>query len=247
MNTALVVITRPEHKQAQAVKLYASAGFETLSLPLLKTRVRQDQELGDLLSQAQQADVIIFPSSVGVDACYELSPSFHPDASARVITVGPATADRWRHFQPHHAPQIPSQYNSEGVIELLKSYADVRQVYVLTAPGGRGLITEYCSEQGIRCDEVYVYERIPLLPVQTAMQQLKDNQAEVILTCTSVGTLRQFEISVPFLSKAITPIVCASARIANAALESGYAHVVTADSASDQDMLHAVQQFIKNH
>ncbi|WP_395374097.1 uroporphyrinogen-III synthase [Marinicella sp. W31] len=245
MNTVLVVITRPENKQAMAVKTYAAAGLETLSLPLLRTQICGDEKTQESLLRAQQANVLIFPSTAAVDACFKLQPTFAPAATSQVITVGPATARHWQQLQTHPATS-PAQFNSEGVIALLESFSGVEQVCVITAPDGRNLVAEYCLERGINYQEIHVYQRVPLTPPQSILQQLKQATDTIVVTCTSVGTFQRIEAMLPFLSKAETVFVCASTRIANVVTKCGYRHVITADSASDQDMLNAVELFIKN-
>jgi len=241
----LVVITRPESKQAAAQAVYAAAGLEVLPVPLMTTEVIDSDQARKSLQRAQQADVVIFPSTEAVDACFALCPAFNPSSTTTVIAVGPATAERWRECHAH-AVVLPPQHNSEGVVALLKTYPDIQRLCLITAPAGRALIHQHCLTQGILYDEIHVYQRLWPNLSEEKLEDLKEAQDQLVLTFTSVAALQRFEALITFVSKADTPVVCASERIAEAASLNGYRHILVAASASNQDMLSQVLDITGN-
>ena len=244
MNTPLVVITRPVAKQAETVRLFSEAGLSTLSLPMMTTEIQNTEDNLQQLQQAQSADVLIFPSAPAVDACFSIFPSFTPQQSSTVITVGPATKDHWADFSAHKA-HVPQNHNSEGVLEELKRFDSIQQLYLISAPQGRGLIQAYCHEHNIPCKEIYVYKRVLLKPSSEQMRQLQ-NASSLVLTFTSLTAFQQYQENTTAMSKVDTVVVCASKRIAEEVKASGYADVLTAASASDRDILTVVEQVIES-
>lgn len=231
--TRTIIITRPKPAIAEAQKVYANAGFETLAMPCFDVVTNPSIQPHWL---NQSADVCVFLSVHALVHTVRINPEWQPSVSSQVIAIGPAVERAWqRHFD---SPiQTHPWTNSEGVIELLK-LRQPNSIQIFTTQGGRDLIQSHCMHQQISYTQFNTYLRVPLALDVAALERACD-QGEVVMTATSAGVLQHLKSQVPaYLFERLfeQKLVVGSERIAMRAKSMGFEQVLVAANASDSAM-----------
>ena len=122
--------------------------------------------------------------------------------------------------------------DSEGLLAL-PALAAAPRVGLVTAPGGRGMLTPALQARGSTVLRADVYERVPLALADADIQRLLALQAPAALALSSGEALQQVLAQLPAPAVAIlrgTFAVAASERLATLARDLGWEQVVVAGS-----------------
>lgn len=234
-----LILTRPRSKMAQAMADYQAKGWSCIEAPCIDTITTPGLK-PEWLASAEQAPCLVVLSSHAIHHARQIKPDFRVSHPERVIAVGPAVQQAWQ--QTFGQTIIDAGGDSEAVIALLEQ-RDVRRLTVLTAAGGRELIKSHALKHRIDYHQINCYQRIRLaLDVQQWQQAL--HQGDVILTATSGQIIHHIKQQLPddlwqsLLSQAV---VVPSKRVASVAAQTGFTDVVLAEAASNQAMIHAIE------
>ena len=115
----------------------------------------------------------------------------------------------------------------------LPALAAAREVGLVTAPGGRGMLTPALEARGATVMRADVYDRVPLPLATAAIDRLLALDAPAALALSSGEALQQVLAQLPAPAAASlrrTTAVAASERLAALARASGWSQVVVAGS-----------------
>lgn len=235
----VVVVTRPVGTAASLARRVRSAGGVPLLLPGLALRAIADADTLAALRTALGAELLLFTSPAAVRFAARLLP-LH--TKGQVLAVGQGTARALRmHGVP--APLLPQRADSEGLLAhpALARIAG-RQVALICAPGGRGVLRAELARRGARLREVHVYRREPARLDRrhvAAMLRIPASACVLLSSAEALGNLCR-QLPPPALTRwlAITAVV-SSERLAAAARTAGFTRIVVADSALSADLLAA--------
>ncbi|MDE1894520.1 MAG: uroporphyrinogen-III synthase [Pseudomonadota bacterium] len=236
----MVVITRPAGTAAGLARSVRTRGGQPLLLPGLALRAVADVVAARAALQlALGADLLIFSSPAAVRHAAALLPL---RTGARVLAVGQGTATALRRHGIAE-PLVPPRQDSEGLLGLA-ALRDLRgrDVVLIGAAGGRGLLRRQLVERGARLREVHVYRRLPPRLDRRHFEPLRQLPASARVLLSSAEALQHLcrLLPAPALARlcAATAVV-SSERLAEAARQAGFVHVIQASSALGADLLRA--------
>jgi uroporphyrinogen-III synthase len=236
----IVVITRPAGTAAALARRVRALGGTPLLLPGLALRGVADPVAARAeLLKALQGDLVIFSSPAAVSHAAALAPL---RTAATVLAVGQATARALRRHGVA-APQAPARQDSEGLLDLppLQDLAG-RQVALIGAPGGRGVLRDQLTTRGARLRELHVYRRLPPRLDRRHVEALQRLPESAMLLLSSVEALQNLCQLLPASAMArlqAATAVVSSERLAVAARSAGFGRITVADSALADDLLMA--------
>ena len=236
----MVVITRPAGTAAALARSVRARGGQPLLLPGLALRSVIDVAAARAALQlALGADLIIFSSPAAVRHAAALLP-LHTTAS--VLAVGQGTAAALRR-QGIAEPLVPPRQDSEGLLGLAAlRVLRGRDVALIGAAGGRGLLRQQLAERGARLCEVHVYQRLPPRLDRRHVEAVLQLPATARVLLSSAEALQHLcrLLPAPALARlcAATAVV-SSERLAEAARQAGFVRITQASSALTDDLLQA--------
>ena len=189
-----------------------------------------DEASRQRLAEVLQLPVLVFTSPAAVRAAAALQP-LQALPGQHWLAVGAGTAAALRRAGVT-AAQAPRRMDSEGLLAL-PALAAAPRVGLVTAPGGRGMLTPALQARGSTVLRADVYERVPLALADADIQRLLALQAPAALALSSGEALQQVLAQLPAPAVAIlrgTFAVAASERLATLARDLGWEQVVVAGS-----------------
>ncbi|MFA6229019.1 MAG: uroporphyrinogen-III synthase [Rhodanobacter sp.] len=236
----MVVITRPAGTASALARNVRARGGQPLLLPGLSLRgVTDVVATRAALRLALGADLIIFSSPAAVRHAAALLPL---RTTASVLAVGQGTAAALRR-QGISEPLVPPRQDSEGLLRVA-ALRDLggRDVALIGAAGGRGLLRQQLVERGARLREVHVYQRLPPRLDRRHVEPLLRLPATARVLLSSAEALQHLcrLLPAPALTRlcAATAVV-SSERLAEAARQAGFVRITQASSALSDDLLRA--------
>ena len=236
-----VVITRPAGTGSPLARQVRRHGGVALLLPGLSLHgVDLPDEVAAALRQAYADELLIFTSPAAVRFATRLLPL---RTQAAVFAVGQGTARALRRHGVD-APLAPAQrQDSEGLLDH-SLFADLRgrQVALIGAPGGRGVLRAELTARGAQLREVHVYRRGVPRWQRRQLDALMHLPADARVLLSSAEALENLRQGLPpeayaRLSAAVAAV--SSERIAEAARMAGFQRIVVAPSALSADLLAA--------
>ena len=209
----------------------ARHGGRLLALSPWTLQACTDEASRQRLAEVLQLPVLVFTSPAAVRAAAALQP-LQALPGQHWLAVGAGTAAALR-LAGVTAAQAPRRMDSEGLLAL-PALAAAPRVGLVTAPGGRGMLTPALQARGSTVLRAAVYERVPLALADADIQRLLALQAPASLALSSGEALQLLLAQVPAnLADALREarVVAASERLAQLARDAGFAHVSTASSA----------------
>ena len=189
-DTPTVLISRPQPFAAELATQIQSRGWHPVVLGILSTgalEIRPD--IKQQLEADPASSTIIFTSRMAVHFGVEqISPALL--SSASIIAVGSGTAADLRKAGVAHVDVPEGAANSEAVLALGRLNAKhAAQAFVVSAPGGRGLIQSELTKRGWEVFDVDVYERIVNTPTPSVLEEIA-NASRLISIFSSATALR---------------------------------------------------------
>ena len=196
-----VLVTRPREQAGELVDLLEAMGAEAIEAPMIRILPPDDYApLDDACARAGTFDWIIFSSANAVDVFMERLLGTPRDlralGGARLCVVGPATADRLRHYGLK-VDLTPAEYRAEAVVRAMSETVDVRGLKVLLprADIGREVIADELRKQGADVTEVVAYRTVVAEPEREGepdiYRMLLERRIDVV-TFTSASAVRNF-------------------------------------------------------
>jgi uroporphyrinogen-III synthase len=230
-----IVVTRPREQAADLVQRIEQLGGKALLFPLLEIKaVRDDQALREQLSHLKQTDLAIFISPNAVRyGMAAIRASGELPASLKIATVGQGSAKALHGLGIDHVIVPTGRFDSEGLLALpeLQNVAGMR-VMIFRGDGGRELLGDMLKVRGATVEYVTCYLRSKSdLDVDALRTAAPD-----ALTVTSGEALRHlWEMLDEALCEVLraVPLFLPHERIAEAARQQGWQHVVVTGSGDD--------------
>ena len=222
-----LISLRPAGQHDVLRRAAARFGARTLAVSPWRLQARDDDATRHAMQQALAGDLLIFTSpAAATAACALVSPERLN--AAQLVAVGEGTA---RVLRRHGVTEVqaPSRMDSEGLLALpaLAELHD-RQVALVTAPGGRGVIAAQVRARGARLQRVDVYERIPLPLSAATLARLHALAGPAVLAVSSGEALEHVLPQLPAPLREHwrqQPVAVASERLATLACTHGFTHV----------------------
>ncbi len=235
-----VISLRPSGGHAPVRRAAAALGARVLPVSTLKL---VPVDAGPALAAALACPIVVFTSPAAV--AFAQGPQPLPSrAGQRWLAVGSGTAAAL-HRAGIRAVTVPEgRADSENLLALpeLQSLPG-RDVGVVTAPGGRGLIGETLAHRGARVHLAEVYRRAALAPSPARLRRLDELPDASALLVSSAEAFDGLWSRLPPAARArwaARPAVASSPRLAAALAAQGFAAIVLAEGAAPSRLLAAL-------
>ena len=218
-----IVVTRTRKQAGALTKQLRSLGADVIELPTIRIEPPTDlRAFAELVQDAHAYDWIVFTSPNGVNAFFDLFYKLYDDAreigGAKIAAIGPATAERLKHFhlrvdlQPDEfvAEALAREFRKEGGIENLR-------VLIARAEKARDLLPRELSALGAIVDEGFAYRTVPETRDDVGARRRLLEEGADLITFTSSSTVENFmALEFPWPAKmqvaSIGPITSRTAR-----------------------------------
>lgn len=247
-NKPVVLVTRPAGQAADLCAAVTAAGFPVHSQPLLQLQAVPElapaqRELAMNLDRYQH---IIFISGNAVRFGMALLEDYWPQLPTGLAwyAIGAATA---RMLQEHGVTALTpaADMTSEALLALPQLGEVVNhRVLVIKGEGGRATLREELARRGARVDELACYRRAcPALGPGELAGRLSQWKIGLILISSGEGLANLLALLSPEETSKFTTVtlLVPSERVARMAGEAGFSRVVTAENASDNAMIRALE------
>src|SRR6266568_3356155 len=193
-----IVVTRTR-KQAGALSSQLRAlGADVFELPTIRIEPPSNlREFAELVQDAHLYDWIVFTSSNGVDAFFDIFFKLYDDAreigGARVAAIGPATGQRVKDFHLHVDLQ-PEESVSEAVVREFKKQGSIKNERILVVRGenARDVLPKELSGLGAIVDKAFAYRTVPETRDPTGARRQLTKEGADLITFTSSSTVENF-------------------------------------------------------
>lgn len=197
-----IVVTRTRQQAGGLTRQLSLLGASVLEIPTIKIEPPQDlKAFGQLVMDSHTYDWIVFTSPNGVDRFFEMFYKLYDDArsigGAKIAAIGPGTAERIKSF--HLAVDLlPEKFVAEGLVKAFKDQSLENQTVLwVKAENTREVLGNELVGMGAILDEAIAYRTVPEDADHEAIQQFKEEGADVI-TFTSSSTVEHFlDLKVP--------------------------------------------------
>ncbi len=235
-----VISLRPSGQHAPLRRAAAAAGARLLPVSTMSLRAL---DAGPALATALACPLRVFTSPAAVRFAARQAPlRAAPGGAWLAVGGGTAAALRRAGVAPVHSPATGG--DSEALLALPELQAMAgREVGLVTAPGGRGLITAVLQQRGARVHRADVYERVPRRPGAATLQALADLPATSALLVSSGEAFEGLWSALDADARrtlAARPAVASSARLAAMLAERGFGRLVLAAGARPAQLLSAL-------
>jgi uroporphyrinogen-III synthase len=237
-----VISLRPAGQHEPLRSAAVARGARLLALSPWKIAVNADAATRDCVRDALACATIVATSPNAVSAAVALQP-LRARGGQQWLAVGEGTAHALTRAGIAQVA-VPARMDSEGLLALpaLQDLRD-RDVGLLTAPGGRGLIEAELQRRGARVVRADVYARVPITIPSRSIAALRQLRAPAWLALSSGEALACVLAQLPSDAAAIlrrARVAAASARLAEVARGHGFDGVVLAASARPRDLVAAM-------
>ena len=229
--------------QHEALRRAAGArGARLLALSPWKLALHGDPATRRCVDAALACALVVATSPNAVRAAAALRP-LRARRGQQWLAVGEGTARALARAGVADAI-APARMDSEGLLALPALHGlSGRDVGLLTAPGGRGVIEAELQRRGARVIRADVYARVPVAPAPRNVSVLVALRAPTWLALSSGEALACVLAQLP--SGAVEAlrrarVAAASARLADLARAQGFSDVVVATSARPRDLVAAM-------
>jgi uroporphyrinogen III methyltransferase / synthase len=193
-----IVVTRTRKQASVLSNKLRGLGAHVIELPTIRIEPPSDlREFGELVQDAHMYDWIVFTSTNGVEAFFDIFFKLYDDAreigGVRIAAIGPATAQRVKDFHLRVDLQ-PDEFVAEAVVREFKKQGSIENLRILLvrAEKVRDTLPKELSAMGAIVDEAFAYRTVPeTRDTSGARRQLAQDGADLI-TFTSSSTVENF-------------------------------------------------------
>lgn len=232
---------RPVAQHRSLRRAAARHGARLLALSPWILQTQDDPATRKALHAALAGDCVVFTSPAAVRAAVALRP-LHVRPGQSWFAVGAGTAAALRRAGIGGAI-APTRMDSDGLLALPGlQQVGRRRIGLVTAAGGRDVISPTLQQRGARLLRADVYARIAIAPSPRAVKTLRGLQAPAWLLLSSGAALDHLLASLP--ADAIDAlrrarVVAASERLARLARARGFTRITQAASALPHELVAA--------
>ncbi len=193
-----VVVTRTRKQAGKLTSRLRALGADVIELPTIRIEPPSDlRAFGELVQDAHGYDWIVFTSPNGVDAFFEMFFKLYDDAreigAAKIVAIGPATAQRVRDFHLRVDLQ-PEEFVAEAVVREFQRQGGVENLRILIARAekARDVLPRELSRLGAIVDEGFAYRTVPETRDITGARHRFLEEGADLITFTSSSTVENF-------------------------------------------------------
>jgi len=244
-----LVSLRPQGQHAALRQAAAAAGaVATVALAPWRLQRCTDEAARTTLHAALRAHATVFTSPAAVVAAQALLPGLPSCNAQQWLAVGEGTLRALQRAGVQGA-QAPARMDSEGLLALpALQQLQGRQIGLVTAPGGRGLIAASLQQRGAQLVRANVYQRTPLTLPPRALARLSHSPQPWLLALSSGEALQRVweQLPPPWQSRwrGGMGVLAASARLCEQAQALGLAHVAQAEGPMPAQLAAAARQLL---
>lgn len=243
-----VVVTRPARQNDALVQQLHAQGANVEAIPLLAIdpldTPAQRQKIDTQLHDLQQYQLAIFISQNAAEQTLQAMAERNLvwPAHIQVFAIGSATTA----FLAAHgiSATSPQQMNSEGLLALpALQQVSGQRCTIFRGLGGRETLAQALRERGATVDYCELYRRqLPAAAAVHWINWMSGLQNRTALICiNSIETLKHLQAVDPAASlRDNLTLVVPGERVTRAATAAGFAHIITANDATDNAMLHTI-------
>ncbi|HEX4630139.1 MAG TPA: uroporphyrinogen-III C-methyltransferase [Chthoniobacterales bacterium] len=218
-----IVVTRTRRQAGALTDQLRDLGADVIELPTIRIEPPTDlRAFAELVQDAHGYDWIVFTSPNGVNAFFDLFYKLYDDAreigGARIAAIGPATAQRLKHFHLHVDLQ-PEEFVAESLVREFRKEGGIENLRVLIARAekARDLLPKELSALGAIVDEGFAYKTVPETRDDIGARRRLLEEGADLITFTSSSTVENFlALELPWPAKmqvaSIGPITSKTAR-----------------------------------
>jgi uroporphyrinogen III methyltransferase/synthase len=187
-----VLITRPHHQAASMVREVEALGGEAVVLPTVEIHEADPPPIDRVLARLGSFHWLVFTSSNGVHAFFRRLRQTGRDLRAvgrlKLAVIGPATAETLREYHLE-ADVLPAEYNSEGLVAVLRDLVAGQRVLLARADRGIELLHEELSKVAeVEQIAVYVQKDAVLTSADSSMSRLSRGEMDYVsLTSANIA------------------------------------------------------------
>lgn len=193
-----IAVTRTRKQAGELIQSLRELGADAFELPTIRIEEPKDKKaFYELVLDSHIYDWIIFTSPNGVDAFFHAFYEIYRDArdigAARIAVIGPATAERVKHYRLSVDLQ-PEKFVAEALLEALKKETSVENLKFLLprAEGAREMLAVELERLGAIVDEAVAYRTVAETEdVSGGIKRFREEGADLI-TFTSSSTAENF-------------------------------------------------------
>lgn len=237
-----VISLRPVGGHAPLRRAVAARGGHLVALSPVRIQRCGGDDVRAALASALDADVVVFSSPVAVAAASALAPLRARDGQ-HWYGVGTGTLRALERAGVATA-LAPSRMDSEGLLSLPGlQQLQGRDVGLVTAPGGRGMISATLQARGARLVRADVYARVALTPSTRALARLHALDGPALLALSSGEALESVLAQLPPSALMVlrrSHVVAASPRLTMLAEARGFTRITQATDARPAALVRAM-------
>jgi uroporphyrinogen-III synthase len=244
-----ILITRPGGREIHLRRIIEQAGGKVIHYPAFNINpppAREIEKLKHMHEQLQHFDMAIFISPTSVEQSLLYFPVLPEHLS--IVSIGSKTTQVLQQQNIHVDLEAPG-HNTESLlqtVEFQKSNIQNQRILIFRGAGGRELLGDSLIQRGAQVDYVETYRRVRPSHPPLTRQQLKTLGAITISSNEGLDNLVSL-IKDPSLIIDI-PLVVPGQRAATLARQYGFKTVITAENATDDAVLFALNNFFsKRH
>lgn len=235
-----VISLRPSGDHEELRRIAAQYGGGLIELSPWSVRTQDDSASRRALSDALAAPHVLVTSPAAARALRDLQPSLSTRAGQRWYAVGAGTAALLHEIGIAEV-LWPRRMDSEGLLALAElQHFDNEAFGLLTAAGGRGVLSPALQARGARVLRADIYVREPAAPSRFEIARLLGFDGPLWLALSSGEALERVLAQLPETAGARlrrARVSAASARLAELARSLGFDEVEVAAGPRAQDLL----------
>jgi uroporphyrinogen III methyltransferase/synthase len=193
-----IVVTRTRRQAGALSAKLLLLGADVIELPTIRIEPPHDLlEFGELVRDAYQYDWLIFTSTNGVTAFFDMFFKLYQDTrnigNVRIAAIGPATAQRVRDY--HLSVDVqPDEFIAEAVVESLQQFESIENLKFLLvrAENARDVLPKRLTQLGAIVDEAIAYRTVPETQDGTGARERFERDGADLVTFTSSSTASNF-------------------------------------------------------
>ncbi len=239
-----MVTTRPVGQGTNLCRALRRRGFVAWNLPAVRlVTARNPNAAHEDLAAALDGDMMIFTSPAAVRHALALWPD-KASCQAELLAVGASTA-RALQRAGLGPVTVPREARSEGLLALdVLARIKNKRIAIVGAAGGRALLGECLIERGAKLQRVNVYRREPAHLDSRHWRAVENSRPPLVATLTSAQAMALLTTRLPpetWKRLCSATALASSPRLARLAQQLGFARIEQARSATDADLLAAIE------
>lgn len=252
LDNMYIAVTRPTHQAASICAIIEQEGGHVIRWPLLAIQsITLSADSTSALSRFDTFDAVIFISAnavqFGLAELEKHAPEYQQSLTHQQhYAVGKATARKAAQLGLRDVI-TPEQADSEGLLALpalQTATVNKQRILIIRGEGGRETLAETLRDRGAQVCYAEVYARETLKRDPAPLLECWHAKKLNIIMVTSLAGLDNLTEQLRrhhAMALNACPLLVVSERIAEQAREYGFQTVLTAQSANDNDVLHAAQ------